>query len=214
MSRKAHFFVLYYDSMLTFESIVTNPEQATSVIELKDKTKVLFRPLLASDVEPLATFLGELSQLTRERSSFDSYDLKCAHSLCDAINKYDKLRFVCATGDSIENTRIVGLIELSFGIPSADIERFSDNEVTLNEDTDLRFGPTLSDDYQGKGLGTEAFKKVIEITKGFGKQRILLWGGVLASNNPAVSYYKKLGFKIIGEYKKAELDHLDMLLTL
>lgn len=214
MSRKAHFFVLYYDPMLTFESIVANPEQGTSVIELKDKTKVLFRPLLPSDVNALAIFLENLSVQTRERSSFESYDFNCATELCDAINKYDKLRFVCEADSGSDISRIVGLLELSFGIPESDVKRFADEGISLNEDSDVRFGPTLADDFQGRGLGTKAFNEVVEIVRNFGKKRILLWGGVLELNFPAVKYYEKLGFKKAATFIKDGKNHFDMILAI
>lgn len=200
--------------MLTFDKIAKNPEDTTKIIHLSDNTKITFRPLVESDADMLARFLIGLSALTRERSSFESYDLNCASDLCDSINKYDKLRFVCIADDEFNNSRVVGLLELSFGIPESDLKRFADEGLRLNEDSDVRFGPTLADDFQGRGLGTKAFNEIVEIVKNFGKKRILLWGGVLESNVPAVRYYEKLGFKVASRFVKDDKNHFDMLLTI
>lgn len=200
--------------MLTFDKIAKNPEDTTKIIHLSDNTKIKFRPLEESDADMLARFLKDLSALTRERSSFESYDLNCATDLCDSINKYDKLRFVCVEDNKQDNSRIVGLLELSFGIPESDVKRFAEGGLSLNEETDVRFGPTLSDDFQGRGLGTRAFNEIVEIVRNFGKKRILLWGGVLESNVPAVKFYEKLGFKKVATFIKDGKNHFDMMLTI
>lgn len=193
-----------------FDETANNPSRFTYQLTTKDGEKVVFRPLAHSDVTMLAAFLEGLSPVTRERSTFDSYDMKCAQELCEAINKYDKLRFVCIVGHAASQ-RIIGLLELSFGIPPSDLKRYREAGINLSEDTDVRFGPTLADDWQGKGLGTMAFEKIVEIVDSCAKKRILLWGGVLESNTPAVKYYKKLGFETVGTFDKDGIRHLDML---
>lgn len=193
-----------------FDDTVNNPGKFTYQLATKDGDKVVFRPLAHSDVTMLAVFLENLSPVTRERSTFDSYDRACAEELCGAINKYDKLRFVCTAGRD-GGERIIGLLELSFGIPPSDLQRYRDVGINLSEDTDVRFGPTLADDWQGKGVGTLAFNRIAEIVKGFEKSRILLWGGVLVSNTPAIEYYKKLGFTVAGTFQNEGVDHLDMI---
>lgn len=200
--------------MLTFDKIAKNPENTSKIITLPDDTRVKFRPLKESDVDMLAEFLMDLSDLTRQRSSFESYDLNCASDLCYAINKYDKLRFVCVYNNESDINRIVGLLELSFGIPESDVKRFADEGIKLNEETDVRFGPTLADDFQGKGLGPKVFNEIVEIVRNFGKKRILLWGGVLESNAPAVKYYEKLGFKKATTFIKDGKNHFDMILNI
>ena len=55
-------------------------------------------------------FLKNLSFQTREFYTFPTFDSKMARELCNAINKYDKLRFVLTT---INLNKIIGLFELS-----------------------------------------------------------------------------------------------------
>jgi|SRR5665213_1895629 len=199
----------------TLSSIADRPEIATYSIALDSDEKILVRPLVPGDVHKLATFLQGLSQETRRLSTFDGYDLEAAKRLCDAINKYDKLRFVVESLSSARVVdRIVGLLEFSFGLPESDVERFNQEGYKLNPDIDCRFGPTLSDDYQNMGLGSKLFPLVKEIARQFGKQRIILWGGVLKDNELAIHYYEKLGFKQAGVFTQDGIDKLDMILEL
>lgn len=197
--------------MLTLSDIVRQPKLMAYEVRLEDGEKLSFRPLDMRDVPELAEFLEGLSPETRRLSTFDSYDLTQAEELCDAINKYDKLRFVIQSKDK----RIVGLIELSFGLPSGDIERFKNAGIDLNPEADLRFGPTLADNYQGKGVGSKIFPLVVQIAQRFDKKRIILWGGVLEDNLRAIRYYEKCGFKRIDTFEDNKgVKKLDMILEI
>lgn len=132
-----------------------------------------------------------------------------AQELCDAIGRYDKHRFVVlnAKGD------VVGLLEYSFGIPVDDINRYRKYNIELNEKTDCRWGPTLADEYQDKGVGSLLLPIVIRIAKQFGKSRIILFGGVLVNNSRAIHFYEKHSFKKVGEFVNRDgKKTLDMIL--
>ena len=177
---------------LTLSSIAEHPETATYSCMLGDTEKIIVRPLMPDDTDKLATFLQNLSPETRQLSVFDGYDLAAAQALCEAINKYDKLRFVVELATDAKNTGpIIGLFEFSLGLPHADVERFSKQGITLNEATDCRFGPTLSDEYQGKGLGSALFPYVVKFARQLARKRIILWGGVLKDNVRAIHFYEK-----------------------
>lgn len=195
--------------MLTLQYIVENPQLFTRNIALKDET-VTFRPLQADDTDALTDFLQGLSAETRRLSTFPGYDAEIATELCDAIAIYDKLRFV------IENQQheIVGLLELSFAITAGDRERFQSYGIELNQETDCRFGPTLADAYQDKSLGSRSFPEVADIVRRFNRQRLILWGGVLADNARAIHFYQKHGFRVAGKFSQGGQTHLDMIARL
>ncbi len=132
--------------------------------------------------------------------------------LCDAIDKYDKLRFVV---ENPSKNKIIGLFELSFGIPQSDIDRFINYGIQLSEATDCRFGPTIADDYQGQGVGSLIFPLVQDVVSRFGKIRITFLGGVRKNNERATHWYKKFGFVTVGEFTgKSGSAALDMILNL
>ncbi|MFI9600012.1 GNAT family N-acetyltransferase [Streptomyces sp. NPDC052043] len=160
----------------------------------------------------MAGFLDPLSSETRRLSTFDGYDLATARELCDAIARYDKLRLVL---EDVPSSRIVGLAEFSLDLTPGDIARYQEAGIRLAETTDCRFGPTLADDYQGRGVGTLVLPLVTEVARLLGRTRIILWGGVRANNPRAIRYYEKNGFQSVGFFAEADGSlSLDMMLDL
>jgi GNAT superfamily N-acetyltransferase len=197
--------------VLTLKDIAENPKGVTREFSLKDGKQIRFRPLMTDDAQALAQFLERLSSESRRLSTFDGYDSIAAQSLCDAIGRYDKLRFVLVESSG----RIIGLLELSLGLPEGDLERYRRAGINLDEKTDCRFGPTLADDYQGSGAGTLVFPLVVDVVRRLGKERMILWGGVLADNPRAIHYYEKHGFRAVGSFTgPGGLESLDMILDL
>ncbi|MYS53565.1 GNAT family N-acetyltransferase, partial [Streptomyces sp. SID6013] len=178
--------------MLTLTEIAEDPLRLTSRLKPHGGSDVVLRPLTHADAGQLAEFLDALSSESRRFSTFGGYDLATARELCDAIARYDKLRLVL---EDVPSGRIVGLLEFSLALTPGDIARYQDAGIRLAETTDCRFGPTLADGYQGRGVGTLAFPLVTEVARLLGRTRIILWGGVRADNPRAIRYYKKNGFQ-------------------
>lgn len=197
--------------MLTLREIADDPLVLTHRVVLTDGSEVTFRPLTHADAEPLAAFLAGLSRESRRFSTHSGHDLDAAVELCDAIARYDKLRLVL---EEVPSGRIVGLLEISLDLHPSDIDRYRRSGIQLTP-TDCRFGPTLADDHQGKGVGTQVFPLVADVARRFGRQRIILWGGVLTGNPRAVRYYEKNGFRPVGAFTGADgARSLDMILDL
>ena len=198
--------------ILSLSEVFAHPHLATYSLELRTGAKASLRPLQADDVGELTTFLSGLSPESRRFSVFPSYDRITAQELCNAINRYDKLRLVIELPTS---RTIIGLIEFSFGLPAGDLERYAGYGVPLDESSDCRFGPTLADAYQNQGIGSIVFPCVVDVARNFGKARIILWGGVLGDNIRAIHFYEKHGFRQVGAFVDYErLTALDMILEL
>ncbi|GAA4321733.1 RimJ/RimL family protein N-acetyltransferase [Actinomadura luteofluorescens] len=198
--------------MLTLARIAEAPSVLTRHLESWDGARLLFRPLARTDAESLAGFLAGLSSETRRFSTFDGYDLAAARELCAAIARYDKLRLVL---EEEASARIVGLLEFSLALTQGDVERYRQAGIHLNEETDCRFGLTLSDDQQSKGLATLVFPLICEVAWRLGKRRIILWGGVLADNPRAIRFYEKNGFQRVGPFTGPDgRTSLDMILDI
>ena len=198
-------------AMVTLAEIAQHPQRLTKTIVTAQDEALVFRPLTATDAGQLARFLNDLSPETRRLSTFDSYDLNTAQEMCDAIARYDKLRFVLET----KTARIVGLLEFSFAILESDTSRYESYDIALDPETDCRFGPTLADDYQSKGIGSLVMPLMGDVARRFGCRRIILWGGVLAANAQAIRFYQKNGFQTAGKFTNQDgIECLDMLLLL
>src|SRR5438874_12740158 len=102
-------------------------------------------------------------RITRKFSSYPSDDLAAAREMCEAINRYDKLRMV-ATADR----SIVALFEFSFSITHADRERYRSYGIELDERIDCRFGPCITDAYQDLGLGSALLPLAMDVARRFG----------------------------------------------
>jgi len=197
--------------MLAFTEFIRNTEDFPWSISLSTNERLLFRPLVPVDIDLLTEFLEGLSLETRKLSTFDSYNNHMAAELCDAIDKYDKLRFVLVD----EKGEIVGLVEFTFDIPIEDIERYAAYGVNLIPEVTCRFSPTLADTYQSRGVGSLLFPFVIKIARALEKQRIILYGGVLADNIRAINYYQKHGFVKSGTFINSDnKETVDMMLDL
>ena len=195
---------------LTLISVATNPGVLTYDLALRSGEKIVLRPLVQSDSVALADFLSGLSLQTRRFYDFESCDIRKAAELCDAIAKYDKLRFVV----ELTGNKIIGLIEYSFDLTDDDTKRFAGYGYSLHQGSDCRFGPCLADEYQDQGLGSLLFPYVVEIAHRFDQKRIILWGGVLADNSRAIRYYQKNGFRAVGSFINAGIPCIDMLLAI
>lgn len=200
--------------MITLRRIAEAPVLATYHFNIPNGESLALRPLEKTDVTALTTFLSGLSIQTRTQSSFEGYDAAAAKELGDAIGKYDKLRFVIERiSEQSQEGTIIGLIEFSFGIPDNDKHRYRTAGITLSEETDCRFGLTIADESQEKGVGNAVFPYVLETTRLFGKKRLILWGGVLEGNTRAIRYYEKHGFQRVDSRTGDDgLAKLDMLL--
>jgi GNAT superfamily N-acetyltransferase len=197
---------------LSLSKVFAQPNLATHAIDLPTHGSALLRPLQASDVDELATFLEGLSPATRRFSTFPSYDLAAAQELCEAINRYDKLQLIV---ELVPAGRIIGLFEFSFDLPEHDQQRYRQQGVPLDPSVDCRFGPTVADEFQNQKVGSRVFPHIVDIAKQFGKKRIILWGGVLSDNARAIRYYEKQGFRPLATFVAQDGEEiLDMMLEL
>lgn len=201
------------NTSLTIFKVAQNPHLLETRFRLVGWGDIVFRPLLASDENELGEFLAALSAETRHFWHLDSYDQAAAQELCAAIGRYDKLRLAAITPQGA--TRLLTLFEFSFGIPPGDLERYSGYGMPLDERTDCRFGPCVRAELQGSGLAHLLMPSTCEIARRFGKQRMILWGGVLAKNQRALRFYTREGFREVGRFTHLNgMACIDMLLEL
>ncbi len=195
--------------MLTLNDVFLRPENFTTSIKISDNESAILRPLIRNDSDELAIFLESLSTYTRKFYTYDSFDINMANSLCADINRYDKLRFVL---ESVDTKQIIGIFEFSMDLVEEDLKRYMDNGYKLDPKTTCRFGPALADEYQGKGIARKVFSFMVEIAKKFGREQIILFGGVKSENINAIKFYKSVGFKKIGSFINSDgIECLDMI---
>ena len=187
------------EPLLTIGSVAARPDAATTCFASRTGEQIVFRPLLPIDAPQLAKFLEGLSPRTRVFSTYPGYDLAAAQGLCNAINRYDKLRFVAMAG-----SHVVALLEFSLSITEANRQAYQGYGIELNERTDIRFGLCIADGWQDRGLGSDLMPYLIDVARRLGKQRMILWGGVLVENSRAIHFYEKIGFRLLGRFTNGD----------
>ncbi len=191
---------------LTLSDISRNPEEFSEEIRLGFDLSFVLRPLVHADLDSLASFFSNLKPETWEVCRYD----ESAADMCAAIGCYDKLRFVLAQFNCI-----IGLLEYSFDITAEDVVRFGNYDFHLNRESDCRFAPCLADEYQSRGIGSAVFPRLAELARRFGKRRIILLGGVFRSNARAIHFYRKCGFRQVGQFcTSSGKESLDMILEI
>jgi len=199
---------------LTLTAVTQKLEDFSTPLALASGESLLLRPLLPDNVGKLARFLAGLSPHSRRLSTFSGYGRATAQELCDAIARFDKLRLALVETSAPEHPS-VGLFEFSFDLTAGDRERHQGHGCPLDPTTDCRFGPTLADAWQNRGVGTRLLPAIFALARGFGRRRIILWGGVLVDNRRAIRYYEKNGFRHVGRFVNDDgLACCDMILVL
>lgn len=184
--------------MLTLQAVADNPGAHTHALTPRDGAAVTVRPLVATDEAALATYLLGLSEQTRHFMDYlPKQDFRAlAHEHCTAIARYDKLRFVVERAATI-----IGMLEFSMSLPGYDRERYDGYGIVLHSQTDCRYGLAFADAVQNTGLATLTLPLMWETARRFGRQRVILWGGVYADNLRAVHFYRKSGFRRVGSFR-------------
>jgi len=69
----------------------------------------------------------------------------------------------------------------------------------LSHDNDCTYTPSVADDWQSQRIGNSLFLYILKNLQSSGIKRTILWGGIQSDNEKAVNFYKKNGFRILGE---------------
>jgi GNAT superfamily N-acetyltransferase len=170
------------------------------------------RPMQPDDIVCFITYLERLSAETRARYGPHPFDRKTAAAICATLDPEDILRmaaFVRAGGEE----RMIAYFLLMMGIREGDRRRYAAREDPLDAETDCTLAPSVADDYQDQGLGSQMMRHVLQCAARLGRKRVALWGGVQTSNLRAVHFYTKFGFRKVGEFY-TDKDNDDMILDL
>ena len=182
-----------------------NPER----IQLQTEELTL-RLLQQTDADKLFDYFNQLSATTRQYFAPHPFDQTTVASICATLNPAELVRLVVSDGS---DARILAYTLLLNGTTPSDTRRLEALGIELDLATDCSLAPSIADAYQSQGLGKPIMEKVLSIARATGKKRIILWGGVQAANQRAVSYYQKFGFLKIKEFERNGPNY-DMWLTL
>jgi diamine N-acetyltransferase len=179
---------------------------------LRSGEPMIMRPMRTDDAARFREYLDSLSEQTRARYGPHPFDPETANRICATLEPTDILRLVATIpGDGGE--RIIAYVLLKMGVLDADQERYENLGIPLSPDSDCTLAPSVADAYQNQGVGSLMKRHVLEVTRALGRRRIVLWLGVQATNDRAVHFYAKWGFRKVGEFY-TDKNNYDMILDL
>ena len=103
--------------ILSIDFVAKNPQLFRYEVNTSRNETFLLRPLESVDEQKIIHLIDNLSEKTKLFYSYHSHinpSSVIAKEMCEAINKYDKLRFVL---ENESNDEIIGLFEFSLDIP-------------------------------------------------------------------------------------------------
>ena len=183
---------------MSLADIADDPERVTWPQELPSGLPATLRPLRPDDKTSLGAFFEACGETTSRFYSIPEDRAQLAISHCEAIARYDKLRLVL----ELVNGELAALFEYSTDLVDGDVERYRTYGLELIPSSDIRYGLCVRDDQQGRGVASAVHPKVMRVARGLGADRVILWGGVMASNRAGLRFYRKHGFREAGFFKE------------
>lgn len=177
---------------------------------LQNGERVEVRLAVSNDYEGIVRYINSLSDQSKRKFSPHSFDHETLKMI--SRNQYDDhLKAVIAYSQTSKEIIAYALIKL--GLNESDRVRYGLAGIALNAETDVTFAPSVTDSCQHMGVGSVLFGWIMNELNKMGKQRVILWGGVQATNFEAIAFYQKFGFTSVG-YFEHEGINLDMMLRI
>ena len=175
---------------------------------------ITFRPVKAGDVQILGDYFLSLSDDTKRRYGPHAFDRATAEQLCATTDPADTLRMV-ATVKGEKGESVIAYIILILNVREDDVKRYDKLHLPLNAATDCTLAPSVADAYQSKGLGSVLMVQLKQFARQLGRTRMVLWGGTQATNDRAVHFYQKHGFRTVGDFQEPPgFNNYDMIMDL
>jgi len=168
----------------------------------KNNHPVLLSKLTSEDYNPIATYLQSLSEETKRRFGPHLFDILSINKFYESQNPN---RGYIARDN--ETQAIIAYSIVKAGYLEHDSYRLQSYGLHLSHDTDCTFAPSVADQWQSMGIGNSLFLFILKNLQSSGIKRIILWGGVQSDNVKAVQFYKKHGFRVLGEFEYNGLNY-------
>lgn len=156
------------------------------------------RPLAANDALRLGAYFVGLSAATRRRFGPHPLDAATAARLCASLNPAQILRMVATIGDE---EAVVAYVILQLGVSEHEQARYARAGLALDPALDCTVAPSVADAYQNLGIGSPCLVALIDMARNLGRRSMVLLGGVQATNERAVHFYRKHGFETVGSFE-------------
>jgi len=161
-----------------------------------------------ADTGNLSDYFYHLSDESKQRYGPHPFDQQFITDLYSAHTNY--LGYIARdTGGD----KIIAYSVIKLGFLPQDHDRLKSYGIMPDPETDATFAPSVADAWQSCGLGNMVFRFILSDLMPKGIRRIILWGGVQSANVKAVSFYRKNGFRALGQFEHNG-NNIDMMLEI
>jgi ribosomal protein S18 acetylase RimI-like enzyme len=173
---------------------------------LKNGKTVEVRLLAGSDNEKLFEYFDKhFSVESKSRFGPHSFDKNTIDAICQNPNG-EIIRYIAFD----DERNIVAYMLIKQGMIEWDEKRYAERNQFYDHHSSVTFAPSVADAWQSSGVGS-LMNRIIET--GLKQQEIrsiVLWGGVQATNEKAVNFYRKLGYQSLASFRHDGKDNYDM----
>ena len=166
------------------------------------------RLLLPADRELLFQYLQQFREDSMSHLSPHPVDRETVDSIFDHVQPDSIRRYVAV---DVTRQQIIAYMIIKQGFSGEDAGRYYGKNLFFDHTTTCTFAPSVSKEWQNSGLGSAMFEYILNDLRKLGLKRIILWGGVPATNSLALHYYMKHGFLQTGSFRYNEMDSFDMI---
>jgi diamine N-acetyltransferase len=176
-------------------------------VSLRNGKSVEIRLVNQPDKDALYNYLQLLSPESRSRFGPHSFDWRTIHAIFDRPDTTIQ-RYVAIDE---ANNDIIAYMLIKQGMIKEDQQRYAERNQFFDEADTVTFAPSVADAWQSSGLGSVMAAFIEDELRKKNIQRIILWGGVQATNLKAVNFYKKLNYQFISSFWFDNKDNHDMI---
>ncbi|MDE0221512.1 MAG: GNAT family N-acetyltransferase [Spirochaetaceae bacterium] len=189
------------------------PRGLRASLTLRSGADATLRLLSADDADLLGAYFARLSPRTRDFYGPHPFDQETAGRLCRETRTHTEVvRFVVTVTDG-DGARIIAYFIVGFRMQESDTKRYAARGTPLDDRTDAYLAPSVEDGCQDTGVGSAVMGHLVPWLRGLGRRRLVLLGGVQQRNERAIAFYRKWGFRIVGDFETRAACH-DMIATL
>lgn len=166
------------------------------------KEDFIFRQAQTADAEAIATYFCKLGAASKKRFGPHAFELASIRHILQ-----DTSAFLVFIAIHLPSDEVAAYAVLKKGSLQHDRHRLIGYGITPDEETDCTLAPSVADAWQHAGVGSELHHFIENELLQAGFRRIILWGGVQADNYPAVRFYQKHQYQLLGEFEYNGLNY-------
>ena len=202
---------------ITVAEIQQDPSQIATTVHHASIGEITFRSLAAGDAQILGQYFIGLSEDTRRRYAPHPFDQETADALCANVDYADTIRMLATlpTGTEGGQEQVIAYFILQLGVRDGERDRYEKLGIALDSGTDCVLAPSVADAFQDRGVGSLLMAHLCAVARRLGRKRMVLMGGTRGTNERAIHFYKKHGFRTVGTFDwPAGFLNYDMILDL